>query len=55
MLYTVYVFVISFTMRLSPRPISIGQLSTLLHLHLRPINLVVCKGSYYLTVWDILS
>ena len=23
--------------------------------HLRPINLVVCKGSYYLSVWDTLS
>ena len=41
--------------RSSPRPISIGQLNTLRHLHLRPINLVVCKGSYYLTIWDILS
>ena len=30
----------------SPRSISIGQLNALLHLHLRPINLVVCKGSY---------
>ena len=27
------------------RPISTGQLSTLLHLHLQPINLVVYKGS----------
>ena len=41
--------------RSSPRPISIGQLNTLRHLHLRPINLVVFKGSYYLTIWDILS
>ncbi len=31
---------------LSPRPISIGQLNTLLHLHLRPINHVVFMGSY---------
>ena len=41
--------------RSSPRPISIGQLNTLLHLHLRPINLIVSKGSYYLMIWDILS
>ena len=27
----------------SPRSISIGQLNTLLYLHLRPIKLVVCK------------
>ena len=39
----------------SPRPISIGKLNALLHLHIRPINLVVFKGSYYLTIWDILS
>ena len=32
----------------SPRPISTGQLNTLLCLHLQPINLVVFKGSYYL-------
>ena len=31
---------------LSVRPISIGQLNTLLHLHLRPINVVVFHGSY---------
>ena len=30
----------------SPRPISIAQLHTLLHLHLRPINHVVYMGSY---------
>ena len=30
----------------SPRSISIGQLNTLLHLHLRPIHLVVFKGPY---------
>ena len=46
---------ISFFLRSSPRPISIGQLHALLRFHLRPINLVVFKGSYYLTVWDILS
>ena len=31
---------------LTARPISIAQLNTLLHLHMRPINLVVFKGSY---------
>ena len=31
----------------SPRPISIAQLHTLLYFHLRPINLVVFKGSYF--------
>ena len=30
----------------SPRSISIGQLNTLLHLHLRPINLVVYERPY---------
>ena len=37
-----------FTMNfwLSPRPISTYQLNTLLHLHLKPIYLVVSKGSY---------
>ena len=30
----------------SVRPISIGQLNTLLYLHLRPINVVVFHGSY---------
>ena len=39
----------------SPRSISIGQLNTLLHLHLRPINHIVYMGPYYLSVWDILS
>ena len=48
-----YLFLI--VLRSSPRPISIGQLNTLLHLHFRPINLVVCKGSYYLTIWETLS
>ena len=45
----------SILLRSSPRPISIGQLHTSLCFHLRPINLVVYKGSYYLTIWDILS
>ena len=31
-----------------PRPISNGQLHVLPHFHLRPIYLVVFKGSYYL-------
>ena len=39
----------------SPRPISTGQLNTLLHLHLRPINLVVFKGSYYLSMGYLIS
>ena len=34
--------------RTSPRPISIGQLNALPRLHLRPINLVVYKGPYWL-------
>ena len=40
---------------LSPRFISIGQLNTLLYLHLQPINHIVYVESYYLSVWDILS
>ena len=32
----------------SPRPISIGQLHTLLCFHVRPINPVVCGGPYHL-------
>ena len=39
----------------SPRTISIGQLHTLLHLHLRPINHVVYMGPYQVTLWEILS
>ncbi len=42
-------------LRSSPRPISIGQLHALPHFHPRPINLIVFKGSYYLTIWDTLS
>ena len=34
------------SLRSSPRPISIAQLRTLLHFHLRPINHVVFMGSY---------
>ncbi len=33
---------------LCPRPISDGQLHTLLHFHLRPIYLVLFKGSYWI-------
>ena len=44
-----YIFLCSFmNLWLSPRPISKCQLSTLLHLHLIPIYLVVFKGSYLL-------
>ena len=41
-------------LRKSPRPISIGQLHTLLHFHLRPINLVVFKGSYSFRMGDLI-
>ena len=37
----------------SPRSISIGQLNTLLCVHLRPIKLVVCKWPYQLEVGGI--
>ena len=37
----------------SPRSISIGQLNTLLCVHLRPIKLVVCKWPYQLKVGGI--
>ena len=40
---------------LCPRPISNSQLHVLPHFHLCPIYLVVFKGSYYLSVWEILS
>src|ERR1041385_9543965 len=30
----------------SPRPISTGRLNTLLCVHLRPINVVICHGPY---------
>ena len=50
-LYTLKIEHISFTKALerfwsSPRPISIGQLNTLLHLHLRPINHIVYVWPY---------
>ena len=35
------------SLRISPRPISNSQLSTLLHLHLCPIYLILFKGSYF--------
>ena len=34
-------------LRSSPRAISTAQLNTLLHLHMRPINLIVYQGSYF--------
>ena len=34
--------------RISPRPISICQLHALLHFHLKPIYLILSKGSYLL-------
>ena len=34
------------SLRSSPRPISTGQLRTLLHFHLRPINQIVFLGPY---------
>jgi hypothetical protein len=39
----------------SPRPISNGQLHALLHFHLRPINLIVSQGSYYLRMGYLIS
>ena len=39
---------LSHTFRISPRPISTGQLHTLLHFHLQPIYLILSKGSYLL-------
>ena len=39
----------------SPRPISTAKLNASRHLHTQPINLVVLKGSYQLTLWEILS
>ena len=37
----------SVDLRISPRPISTGQLNASRRLHLQPINLVFYKGSYY--------
>ena len=42
------------SLRSSPRPISIAQLRTLLHFHLRPINHVVFMGSYSLRMGDLI-
>ena len=39
----------------SPRPISKCQLNTLLCLHLIPIYLILSKGSYRITPWEISS
>ena len=39
---------------LSPRPISISQLHTLLRFHLWPINLIVFQGSYYLRMGNLI-
>ena len=50
-----YFFLLFLLFRSSPRSISIGQLNTLLYLHLQPIYLVVFKGPYSLAFWDILS
>ena len=50
-----FISLLSLLPRSSPRSISIGQLNTLLHLHLQPIYLVVFKGPYSLAFWDILS
>ena len=46
---------VSLPLRSSLRPISTCQLHTLLHFHLKPIYLVVFKGSYWLIARDILS
>ena len=50
--YTLYCHPIN--LWLSPRPISIVQLHVLPRFHLRPINLVVFKGSYWLDVMGYL-
>ncbi len=41
--------------RLSPRSISICQLHVSPHFHLRPINLIIFQGSYFLAEWEISS
>ena len=55
LLFCQYFFSFFLLFRSSPRSISIGQLNTLLYLHLQPIYLVVFKGPYSLAFWDILS
>lgn len=39
----------------SPRSISICQLHVSPHFHLRPINLIIFQGSYFLAEWEISS
>ena len=39
-------FVLFFSFEIKPSTYQYRSANTLLHLHLRPINLVVCKGSY---------
>ena len=39
----------------SPRSISTRLLNGSLHLHIVPIYLVVCKGSYLISQWENLS
>ena len=51
--FTLFLFFLN--LRSSPRTISIGQLHTLLHFHLRPINHVVFMDPYQITLWEILS
>ena len=41
-------------LRLSPRPISTGQLHTLLHFHLRPICHIVYVGPYFFRMGDLI-
>ena len=41
--------------RKSPRPISNARLKMLPLLHLHPINLVICQGTYWLMSWEISS
>ena len=41
--------------RSNPRTVSIGHLNTLLYLQLQPIYLIVSKGSYSISGWEILS
>ena len=48
-----FLFYHIFFFRSSPRPISISKLNTLLYLHLRPIYLVVFKGSYFFRMGNL--